>query len=261
MSTADPVRGLALTLHVPLGDRANPGQFKANPTLAAGDVKVSKDGGAFANLTTLPDVHPAAGIMVRIQLTASEMDADEVIVQFRDAAGDEWTDKVIAIQTRAHTLDETYAAAVAAGDADPLENPVPGSYGSGTAGAALGRIGSSQITITSPVTQDGTKVTLISGDDYLNANGRALVFTRAAGSTEWPDLTGATVRLKTAAFAAIEGTVVVPTGTGQQVRFDVARTLTASLADIFGYEIEATLATSGNVVTLLRGTLVIVQDV
>ena len=34
--------------------------FQTNPTLATGDAKISKDGGALANLATLPAVTPAA---------------------------------------------------------------------------------------------------------------------------------------------------------------------------------------------------------
>ena len=54
--------------------------LKAHPTLAAGDVKVSKDGGAFNNLTTLPTVTPAAGTSVRVSLSATEMQAARLAV-------------------------------------------------------------------------------------------------------------------------------------------------------------------------------------
>jgi len=43
-------------VRVALEDMANPGSFKASPTIAAGDFKVSIDGGALANLATLPSV-------------------------------------------------------------------------------------------------------------------------------------------------------------------------------------------------------------
>ncbi len=56
-----PKRATAYKFYVGLVDQSNTKLLKANPTLAAGDVKVSKDGGAFANLTTLPSANPASG--------------------------------------------------------------------------------------------------------------------------------------------------------------------------------------------------------
>ena len=88
--------------------------LKANPTLAAGDVKVSKDGGAFANLGTLPDAEPDSGYAIRVQLTSDEMNADMVCVQFVDAAGAEWCDQMIIIQTAAGQVGD---AATLADDA------------------------------------------------------------------------------------------------------------------------------------------------
>lgn len=80
--------------------------LKAAPTIAAGDFKVSTDGGAFANLTTLPTVTPAAGVMVKITLSASEMNGDNVVVQCIDAAGAEWEDQVIPIHTATRPLED-----------------------------------------------------------------------------------------------------------------------------------------------------------
>jgi hypothetical protein len=83
------------------------GEVASAPTLAAGDVTISKDGGAFANLTTLPDVYPAAGKAVRIRLSATEMTADNIIVVFADqTAPAEWDDQVITLQTAAQQVDD-----------------------------------------------------------------------------------------------------------------------------------------------------------
>jgi hypothetical protein len=95
------------------------GQFQANPTLAAGDVKVSKDGGALANLTTLPTVTPAAGKMVKVTLSAPEMTADNVTVVFSDAAGAEWDDCIINIQTAANQIDDIIA------DTNDIQTRIP----------------------------------------------------------------------------------------------------------------------------------------
>lgn len=87
---------------VGLDDMASPGSLRANPTLAAGDVKVSKDGGAFANLGTLPTVAPASGTQVLVVLTNTEMNADVVTIVFIDQTSPkEWADKLISIITTA----------------------------------------------------------------------------------------------------------------------------------------------------------------
>lgn len=101
-----PKRAVAFTFYVALTSRASRPQLQAAPTLAAGDVKVSKDGGAFANLTTLPAVTPAAGTAVKVDLSATEMTADQVFITFIDAAGAEWDDLAVNIQTAARQIDD-----------------------------------------------------------------------------------------------------------------------------------------------------------
>lgn len=95
-----PVKNEDFVCFVALEDYASPGNAKAAPTIAAGDFKVSKDGGAFANLATLPTVAPAAGTMVQISLSATEMNADNVVIQCIDqTATKEWADLIISIPT------------------------------------------------------------------------------------------------------------------------------------------------------------------
>ena len=101
-----PKRATAYKFYVGLVDQSNTKLLKANPTLAAGDVKVSKDGGAFANLTTLPSANPASGAAIMVDLSGTEMTADNVVVQFIDAAGAEWCDVLVNIQTTARQLDD-----------------------------------------------------------------------------------------------------------------------------------------------------------
>lgn len=101
-----PKRATAYKFYVGLVDQSNTKLLKANPTLAAGDVKVSKDGGAFANLTTLPSANPASGAAIMVDLSGTEMTADNVVVQFTDAAGAEWCDQLVNIQTTARQLDD-----------------------------------------------------------------------------------------------------------------------------------------------------------
>lgn len=95
-----PVKAEDFEFSVCLEDMQNPGSFKANPTLAAGDVKISKDDGAFANLATLPTVAPASGVAVQAELTGTEMNADKVVITFIDqTVPKEWADYAICILT------------------------------------------------------------------------------------------------------------------------------------------------------------------
>lgn len=91
--------GTAWTLRgYKLVDRTT-GQYKSSPTLAAGDFKIEKDGGAGANLATLPSVEPAAGTSVRLDFSATEMQCKHAVVNLIDAAGSEWNDDCIHIFT------------------------------------------------------------------------------------------------------------------------------------------------------------------
>lgn len=96
--------------------------FKSNPALAAGDVQISKDGGAFANITTLPIVTPAAGTSVQVSLSATEMQAARVVVRFIDQTGPkEWEDLVLVIETYGnasaqHKFDLDTASSAQSGD-------------------------------------------------------------------------------------------------------------------------------------------------
>lgn len=105
-SYVTPKKNTEYIFYVGLTSQANTKIFQANPTLAAGDAKVSIDGGALANLATLPAVTPAAGKSVKITLSTSEMNGDNITVVLSDAAGDEWCDLVINIQTSARQIDD-----------------------------------------------------------------------------------------------------------------------------------------------------------
>ena len=92
--------GAAFTLWgVPLVTKGA-SDYLANPTLAAGDVKISKDGGAFSNLGTLPDAHPASGKSVRVQLSATELECTFAVIDFIDQTSPkEWEDQRIIVMT------------------------------------------------------------------------------------------------------------------------------------------------------------------
>jgi len=75
------------------------GEFQVNPTLAAGDFKISIGGANYVNLTTLPVVEPAGSISVKVSLTADEMNADKISIHAKDVAGGEWVETVFTIET------------------------------------------------------------------------------------------------------------------------------------------------------------------
>lgn len=105
-SYVTPKKNTAFVFYVSLEDQANAGLFKANPTLAAGDVKVATDDAAPANLATLPAVDADFTKRVKVSLSAGEMNGDNVTVIFSDAAGDEWYDLIVNIQTTARQIDD-----------------------------------------------------------------------------------------------------------------------------------------------------------
>lgn len=76
------------------------GSFQANPTLAAGDVKIySEADAAGANLDTLPSVLPALGRRVMYLVSAAENTCHLPSMEWIDAAGGEWLPRVVEMQT------------------------------------------------------------------------------------------------------------------------------------------------------------------
>lgn len=97
-----PVKNEEFIIRIPLSDMSTPGSFKSSPTIAAGDFKVDKDGAGLTNLGTLPSVDPAASVLVKITLSATEMNADVVTLVCIDQTNPkEWADFVLCIPTTA----------------------------------------------------------------------------------------------------------------------------------------------------------------
>lgn len=95
-----PIKNQDFELHIAVEDYANPGNFRDTPTIASGDFQVSKDGGAFANLGTLPAVEPTGTEIILLVLSATEMNADSVVIRGIDQTSPkEWADIVISIPT------------------------------------------------------------------------------------------------------------------------------------------------------------------
>lgn len=120
-SYVTPKKGVQFVMEVSLRSQTVAGQFQANPTIATGDVKVSTDGAGFANITTLPTLVPSAvgsptvttgSKVLKLVLSASEMNGDNICVLFYDPDG-EWCDKKIGIQTTARQIDDLTALTAA----------------------------------------------------------------------------------------------------------------------------------------------------
>lgn len=103
---ASPKKNVAYEFDIGLVDASDTGSFKANPTIAAGDFKVSTANGAFGNLATLPVVSPAASVSVKINLSQAEMNGDKIVVHCKDAAGAEWDSVYIFIDATIATVDD-----------------------------------------------------------------------------------------------------------------------------------------------------------
>lgn len=109
-----PKKNTQYIMYIGLPSQASSHIFQSNPTLAAGDAKVSIDGGALANLTTLPAVTPASSKMVKVTLSAAEMNGDNITVVMSDASGAEWRDVIINIQTATQQIDDIPGSAAIA---------------------------------------------------------------------------------------------------------------------------------------------------
>lgn len=91
------IKGQIYNDYLTLPSYASFGIFmQVTPTIVAGDVKVVKDGGAPANIGTLPTV---SGTVVTYTLSATETNADSILVLFKDQSGDEWVDVTVKIET------------------------------------------------------------------------------------------------------------------------------------------------------------------
>lgn len=138
----------------------------------------------------------------------------------------------------------------------PLASSVPGSFASGTAGNALGRIGPADITVVSPVSESGD-ITIVAGDSYVTAKGTALSWT----SSDFPDLTGATLSFL---VDTLEATPVCsnPGEAEQTITVELTAEQTATLSAVrrpYPFDIEATY-TGGIVVTVVRGEVSVLAD-
>lgn len=94
-----PVKNQAFSFEMSLISQSDTDIFQVNPTLAAGDVKIIKDGVLDGNIDTLPTAVTSITQVITVTLSTDEMNANRVQVVFKDAAGDEWQDAMVDIRT------------------------------------------------------------------------------------------------------------------------------------------------------------------
>jgi len=93
--------GTAATVYVALR-YSGTAQLINAATFGAGDVQISKDGGAFTNLATLPTVVPTSGYGVKVQLSAAELTCKTALLVFHSATS-AWNDAVVEVKTFGHS--------------------------------------------------------------------------------------------------------------------------------------------------------------
>ncbi len=175
-----PKYATAFPYAVALTSQADTKIFKTTPTLSAGDVLVSKDLGNFANIGTLPVQIQSSGV-VGFTLTTTEMTAGLILVLFRDAAGAQWCDLLLVINTETGTISE-------------INSDVEGMVSTlGVAGAGLTAI-PTVAAVTSVATVTGNVNGNVGGDvtgsvgsvvGLTPGNLDAAVSTRATAATVW----------------------------------------------------------------------------
>jgi hypothetical protein len=120
------------------------------------------------------------------------------------------------------------------------------------------KISSTVVNIISPLSSDGTSLTVIQGDDYLVGDGRNILFTGDI-ENQWVDLTDSTVVFGISDTSTLkEVSVVTPVGT-QQLSLELTKENTSIPQGSYKYDVQATLS-NGSVVTLFRGNLEIIKS-
>lgn len=99
-----PRRGFAYEFYSTVTSRLDGRIFQVSPTIISGDFQISKDGGAFVNLANIPTVTPSGTQSIHFSLTATEMEADKILIMGVDS-GDEWSDFETFIDIDAFNID------------------------------------------------------------------------------------------------------------------------------------------------------------
>ena len=126
---------------------------------------------------------------------------------------------------------------------------------------------SSSITLTSPVSSSGTSIVLVQGDDYANADGRALAFSVPA--SELPSLAGVgaavtmTIKRGSVVVLTLTGTITGAATDPRTFYFELTSAQTGAMpvAVAYNFDVQATLTTGGRKITPIIGTLTVTAQV
>lgn len=142
--------------------------------------EVRQSGDSFARIGSagagLTSVGLASGAITAAVVATGAIDADalaaDAVAEIADGVWDE------ALSGHAAAGSAGAALSTAGAAADPLTSSVPGSYNSGTAGYALGRIGTTAVTISiADHLQAGNLISIVRGDSYHASDGNSITFT------------------------------------------------------------------------------------
>src|SRR3989304_77936 len=246
-----PKKNTEFIFYIGLTSQFNTKLFQVNPTLAAGDVKVSLDGGPFNNLATLPVVTPASGTMVKVTLSASEMNADNINITFSDVAGNEWCDLSVNIQTSTNQIDALSTAAALAtvqADTDDLQTKI----GTPTGVSVAADIADIESKVDD---REGRLTTLRAGYlDNLSAGAVALEATAQSIVTATDDLEGRLTAVRAAYLDNLSGGAGAPQSTATEILADTDD-LQTKLGTPTGISFSADLADIESKVDDLEGRL------
>lgn len=196
-----------------------------------------------ASGTYAPSFTPASAgeyrLALQITVSAKVYRFSEAFTVIAAAAdGSALATAVAAVQTTANAINANVDVAVST-------RATPGSY----------------ITTGSAVATNG-KATIYKGDDQVAVASRSLDWSSTTAD-QWPDLTGATIRLSgqyranAANTVSATGSVITPTGATKHVRFEFSRAATEALKDgVYEIQVIATLS-GGQVITLVETTMTV----
>jgi hypothetical protein len=162
------------------------------------------------------------------------------------------------------TIEKGYVAIFKTADATVDVQHIPALWEVGVGGIE-NLVAGGVVSVVGPVPLGGN-ITIVRGDEYNNADGRALEWSTVA-ATDWPDLTGATIvltaRNSSGGTLTKAGSVVTPGGVNKKVRVELVAADTSGLTlglNEYSFDIQATLSPSGRKVTLVRGFITVLAD-
>lgn len=154
------------------------------------------------------------------------------------------TDSLEAIRDRGDAAWITGSATISTEDRDAI-----------VSGVVTG-LGGTEVTVSQPIAEDGTTITIVRGDDYSSSDSREITWT-GASEDQWPDLTSATIRMTAVRKSTVLNftpVVTSPTGT-QTLQLELTSDDTTVPSGRYQYDMQATLNGSAREVTLLRGVM------